>query len=265
MSNASSSLLNLLVGGTSAFNVTANGSLTSTGTLSGNTGLSTNGGVYAFSGLTVGTGVNYATPALRAAVTTTPIILSGGFDSNTASTSLGGIILKGANSSIGNGTVTAGGAVLQGGYITVTPYGGVYGMVQVMAGYLRGTAIATQGDIVCGTTTAFTVTDCPATTGTNIIGIAAGTASPVGVVVDGTVPVRLDAAMTAIGDIVCLSTTTAGLGHDNGTALCTNAGTQIGIIIANTGNGQFGPTGGSYGLTNSALSTTLPLVQLHFR
>ncbi len=135
------------------------------------------------------------------------------------------------------------------------------GAVQIQSAYLKGTAIAAVGDVVCGTTTAFTVKDCPITAATNVIGIADTTANPIGVVTNGIALVSLDGALTAIGDNVCLSTTTAGKGHDNASAgtACT-LGTSVGVIIADVGTitVQTGIT-----QTAIAMSTTLVLVELH--
>jgi hypothetical protein len=85
---------------------------------------------------------------------------------------------------------------------------------------------------------------------------------------EGTVPVRLDGALAAIGDLICVSATTAGLGHDNGATICP-AGTGIGVAVANSGTVLVGPTGAGTGsnilMQSVTLSTTLPLVALHFR
>jgi hypothetical protein len=136
------------------------------------------------------------------------------------------------------------------------------GPTQLGAGYLKGTAIAAVGDVVCGTTTAYTVTDCTHTgPGTNIIGIATSTTNPIGIVHDGQALVALDGALTAIGDNVCMGTTTDGKAHDNAsTSTACTLGTAIGVIIADSGTltGMSGDTTAAV-----AMSTTLVLVQLH--
>lgn len=160
-------------------------------------------------------------------------------------------------------SAAAGGlALLRGGMLTAaTPSGSALeGAAEVGGGYLKGTAIANVGDVVCATTTAFTVTDCAITPGTNIVGIATSTTNPIGVVSYGLVPVKLDGALTAIGDNVCMGTTTAGLAHDNGSTTTACAlGTGIGVIVADSGSFA-SMTGSTTG--NQTLSTTLVLVQL---
>ena len=176
----------------------------------------------------------------------------------------GGAIYQG-NDNSNNGSSTKGGyAILRGGELTnATPNAAALeGVSQVGSGYLKGSAIAAVGDIVCGTTTAFTVTDCPhSTIANNIIGIASSTSNPIGVVSYGLALVSLDGALTNIGDNVCMSTTTDGKGHDNGstTTACT-LGETIGVIVADSGTitQMSGSTTAA-----TAMSTTLPLVQLH--
>lgn len=128
-------------------------------------------------------------------------------------------------------------------------------------GYLKGTAVANVGDIVCATTTAFTVTDCPITPGVNIIGIATTTSNPIVVQTSGLMLVKLDGAITALGDTICMGTTTAGLGHDQGSgAVCTTAGTTIGVAVADSGT--ISVINGFDNFGSVAMSTTLVLVQL---
>lgn len=176
---------------------------------------------------------------------------------------VGGIQLFGANNSATTSAGFAGPAILSGGLLTAgTPNAAqLPGVTQIQQGYLKGTAVAAIGDIVCGTTTAFTVTDCPITPGTNVIGIANRTTNPISVVAYGQALVALDGAVTAIGDNVCESTTTAGKGHDNGstTTACV-LGSSIGVIVADSGTIEIA-TGTT--ITATAMSTTLALVQLH--
>jgi hypothetical protein len=172
------------------------------------------------------------------------------------------LILQGEDNSNTGSSTTGGLALLRGGILTAgTPSGSALeGGTEVGGGYLKGTAVANVGDVVCGTTTAFTVTDCPTTPGTNIVGIATSTTNPIGVVNYGLVPVKLDGALTAIGDNVCMGTTTAGLAHDNGSTTTACAlGTGIGVIVADSGTFA-SMTGSTTG--NQTLSTTLVLVQL---
>lgn len=175
----------------------------------------------------------------------------------------GGTVLFGANNAATTSGGQAGPLVLSGGLLTATTPNAAElpGVAQIQQGYLKGTAVAALGDIVCGTTTAFTVTDCPITPGTNVIGIANRTTNPISVVSYGQALVALDGAVTAIGDNVCASTTTAGKGHDNGSATtaCT-LGTSIGVIVADSGTIEIA-TGTT--ITATAMSTTLALVQLH--
>lgn len=173
---------------------------------------------------------------------------------------VGNGIFQGANNSSNGSSAKAGLALLQGGLLTnATPNAAALeGPAQVGSGYLKGAAIAAVGDVLCGTTTAYTLTDCSHTgPATNIAGIATSTTNPIGVVGNGEVPVATDNSAT-IGDIICMGTTTDGKGHDNGTTACL-VGQKIGIVIAVAGTVQ-----SMNGSTQSgvALSTTLPLVHL---
>jgi hypothetical protein len=194
---------------------------------------------------------------------TTAITIASGTGSSATNAAAPAFVAQGEDAS-NTGSSTAGGlALLRGGMLTAaTPSGlALEGGTEVGGGYLKGTAaIANVGDVVCGTTTAFTVTDCPTTPGTNIVGIATSTTNPIGVVSYGLVPVKLDGALTAIGDNVCMGTTTAGLAHDNGSTTTACAlGTGIGVIVADVGTFT-SMTGNTTG--TQTLSTTLVLVQL---
>lgn len=170
--------------------------------------------------------------------------------------------LGGDNSNTGAGA-RGGFGIFRGGMLTAAApnAAAIEGVSQLASGYLKGAAIAAAGDVVCATTTAFTVTDCASTPATNVIGIATNTSNPIGVVSYGLVLVSLDGALTAIGDNVCLSTTTAGKGHDNGsTTTACPLGQSIGVIVADVGT-VTQMSGASTAAT--AMSTTLPLVQLH--
>jgi hypothetical protein len=75
------------------------------------------------------------------------------------------------------------------------------GVVELGAGYLKST-VANIGDVVCGTTTAFTVTDCSKTgPAVNIVGIATSTSNPISVVADGLAPVKLGGSLANIAQI----------------------------------------------------------------
>jgi len=175
---------------------------------------------------------------------------------------LGAGIFQGGDNSSNGGAAKAGPGIIRGGLLTnATPNAtALEGVTQLGAGYLKGSAIAALGDVVCGTTTAFTVTDCSHTgPAVNIVGIANTTSNPIGVVSAGQALVKTDGAVT-IGDILCMGTTTDGQAHDNGTAACATAGTTIGVVIATSGTitQMSGTTTAS-----TAMSTTLPLVALH--
>jgi hypothetical protein len=175
---------------------------------------------------------------------------------------IGGSLVEGGHNSSANALAKSGWAILSGGLLTnATPNAAALeGVVQIQAGYLKGSAIANQGDVVCGTTTAFTVTDC-ALAATNVVGIADTTTNPIGVVAYGTALVKFDGAVT-LGDNACAppaSTGTAGLAHDNGTTVCPS-GQAVGVIVANSGTITIA-TGATQ--TAVAMSTTLALVQLH--
>jgi hypothetical protein len=254
MSGTSSSLITLQTGGTNMFSVSPSGGGYFAGTLFTNGAITTGAGIQANAA---------GQPIVRATATTINTIVTGGFDAAFAN---GSVIIKGAN----NPTVTAtsaGSAVLQGGYLSGANPVGNFGASEMMAGFLKGTAVANVEDVVCATNVQYAVTDCPVSALT-AVGIAVGTVSPIGVVMEGTVPVRLDGALAAIGDLICVSATTAGLGHDNGATICP-AGTGIGVAVANSGTVLVGPTGAGTGsnilMQSVTLSTTLPLVALHFR
>ncbi|HUY12410.1 MAG TPA: hypothetical protein VMX16_02115 [Terriglobia bacterium] len=85
------------------------------------------------------------------------------------------------------------------------------------------------GDIVCMSTTAQTVVDCPLA-GINWIGIAAGTTGSINVSTHGgTVSANFDAATVTAGDVACAPTVTAGKLHDNALTACA-AGQMVGVI-----------------------------------
>ncbi len=185
----------------------------------------------------------------------------GGVCTGTLTNVEGGAIFQGMdNSNTVSATAGGGFGILRGGMLTGASItaGAVEGVVQVGEGYCEScSVIAAVGDVVCGTATAFTVTDC-ATSASNIIGIATITSNPIGVVSYGLAIVKLDNAST-VGHTVCMSTTTVGEGHDNVLAACA-AGGAIGVVVANSGN-VIGMSGNT--TTSFAMGSTLPLVQLH--
>ncbi|MGO9123601.1 MAG: hypothetical protein ACLP6G_01805 [Terriglobales bacterium] len=169
---------------------------------------------------------------------------------------------KGSDNSSTGALATAGYAILRGGMLTAaTPNSSALeGVTELGSGYLKGTAVANIGDGVCGTTTAFTVTDCATTPQVNIIGIATSTSNPISVVADGVAPVKLSNTAT-IGHTVCMGTTTAGLASDSGgQGVCGTAGTSIGVVIATSGSVTVMSGNGT---TTVTLITGVPLVQLH--
>jgi hypothetical protein len=168
---------------------------------------------------------------------------------------------QGSDNSSNSAAAGAGFGIFRGGMLTnATPNAAALeGVTQLESGALKGTAVANLGDVVCATTTAYTVTDCPISGGGTISGIATSTANPIGYVHNGQALVKLDGALTAIGDWVGMGTTTAGLAHDYGTTGCPNTVNCIGVIIADSGS-PITATGATSGAT--AMSTTLPLVQL---
>jgi hypothetical protein len=198
---------------------------------------------------------------------TANITLCGGLALGQACTSntngtVGGIIVQGSDDSSTGSSTKSGYAILRGGLLTAASpnAAALAGAVQLGAGYLKGSAVAAVGDVVCGTTTAFTVTDCSHTgPAVNIVGIANSTSNPIGVVSAGQALVKTDGAVT-IGDILCMSATVDGQAHDNGTTACSTAGTTIGVVIATSGT-VTQMSGSS--TASTAMSTTLPLVALH--
>lgn len=264
MSANTSTLLNLSVGGANMFTVNPAGGATLNGTLNSGSVISSG-----FVSATANQAFRAAGfPALSAQGSSLQnIVVTGGVD-NTLTSTLGGLLVKGAHNLSNAAGATAGSAILEGGVINNVTAGAaaMQGTVEMAAGYTKGAAIAALEDVVCGTATQYQVTDCPASA-LNAVGIAVSTANPVVVIVEGTVPVQLDNTAT-LGDLVCVSTTTAGKGHDNGAVNCAQ-GLGIGIVIATAGAVVPAPVGGGVSGTGVwptvTLSTALPLVQLHFR
>lgn len=194
--------------------------------------------------------------------TTGNSVFTGGVATASSNGALGGATFQGSHNSSNGSSVKAGYNIVSSGILSnATPNAAALeGVVEIQAGYLKGTAIANVGDVVCGTTTAFTVTDC-ALAASNIVGIADTTTNPVGVIGYGTALVKFDGA-TTLGDTACGPPTaagTAGLAHDNGTTACV-LGSAVGVIIANSGT----ITVASATTTAAvAMSSTLALVQLH--
>jgi hypothetical protein len=246
VSGAGSTLLNLLVGGTSVYSISPQGNTTAAGTATAGTFASTS---------TTGPALKVANTSgasINATVPTALITIAGGTDAVNNGIS-GAFIGRGANNSSSVAAASAGSAYLQGGSLTTAGSAGSFGLVQVDAYYWRGT-IANSGDVVCQTTTAYTVSDCAVTPAVNVIGVVSGTiGNPAQVAIEGTAGVHIDNTAT-IGDFICLSTTTAGLGHDNGAVICPTAGAQVGIVTAVSGTPD-----------SITLSTTFPAVTLHFR
>ncbi len=191
----------------------------------------------------------------------TNLVFSGGQSTVSSGSAVGGAIFKGSDDTSSGSGSNGGYAIFRGGMLTnASPNAAALeGVPQLAMGALKGSAIANVGDVLCGTTTAFTVTDCATTPAVNVVGIATATANPVSYVSNGNALVHLDGALTALGDIVCVSTTTAGSGHDNGTAECATPGAHIGVIVADSGTIT---TASGNTTASTAMSTTLPLVAL---
>jgi hypothetical protein len=167
----------------------------------------------------------------------------------------------GDNSNVGAAT-TAGSAVFRAGELTnATPNAAALeGVVQLGSGALKGAALAAFGDAAQSTTTAFTVTDASHTTPIlPILGCVNSIANPIGLVGFGQALCKIDSAVAAIGDVICMGNTTDGNAHDNGTAMCLKPGSLVGTVIADSGTINT-MAGSSTALT--AMSTTLVLVQL---
>jgi hypothetical protein len=200
---------------------------------------------------------------IQSTANNTNLQVYGGIGTASVAGAAGGLQLQGSANSSTSSSAKGGFTVLSAGLLSnASPNAAaLMGVVQVQEGYLKGSAIANLGDVVCGTTTQFTVTDCPLAA-VNVIGIADTTSNPIGVITHGLALVKLDAAITAIGDVVCAppaSTGTAGLAHDNGTTACA-LGSALGTIVADSGTITIA-TGGT--TTATAMSTTLVLVSLH--
>jgi hypothetical protein len=205
----------------------------------------------------------FQAPNYQGVSSTSDTDYNGGQDASAAGQVSSGIF-RGSDNPSTSASAIAGSGVLRGGMLTgASVAGALSGEPQVIGGFLKGTAVANVGDVVCGTTTAFTVTDCSHTgPQVNIMGIATSTANPIGVVSDGQSLVKTDGAVT-IGDTLCIGTTTDGLAHDSGgQGACATAGASIGVVIATSGNAR-NCEGACTVVTSVAMSTTLPLVQLH--
>jgi hypothetical protein len=192
----------------------------------------------------------------------TNISVQGGLGASSAGGNVGGLSLDGSNNSSAASAAKAGYTILMGGLLTAaTPNAAaLQGVLQLGAGALKGSAIAAVGDVLCASTTAYTITDCSHTNpSVNIIGIASSTAAPISYIHDGQMLVKTDGAVT-IGDILCMGTTTDGQAHDNGTNACPVPGAYIGTVLATSGTLTIASGSGT---AATAMSTTLPLVQLH--
>lgn len=201
-----------------------------------------------------------ATPTFQGLLNTTPVNVCSGICS-TGANGLGPALLLNAEDVTGTGSASVGGtAILRGGIASnATPNAAALaGPAQVAAGALKGSAIANVGDVICGTTTAETVTDCPLGAN-NVVGIATTTAAPVTYVSNGVTVVKTDNA-TTIGDVICGPSVTAGLAHDNGTSPCP-PGAYIGTVMQNAGTNAVAIASGLSTATATPAST-LPLVQL---
>lgn len=253
---ANSNPLNILnATGASVFAVNTVGSVTASGALTTSTNVNANSGIVSTT--------RVQSPAYTSSATGSPAVFQGGVDGN-ATSALGAATFRGAdNANNTSGAAVAGLTLLRGGILSSgnANAAAMYGATEIASGYTVPAALGATGDVVCSTTTQFQVVDCP-TGAVNVIGIASTTGNPMIVVTYGTAPVRLTAAGT-LGHTICLSATTAGQATDSGgTAACPTAGAQIGVIVATAGNILIG-SGTS--TATVALSTTYPLVQLHFR
>jgi hypothetical protein len=207
-------------------------------------------------------GLTRAAGAYEGTTTAINTVLAGGQQTASNNGAVGGVLEQGSDNSNAGTSATAGYNILRGGILTAaTPgAGALEGMTQVGAGAIKGSAIANVGDVVCGTTTSYTVTDCP-TGAVNVLGIATSTTNPIAYVSYGDALVKLDTALTALGDIICAPPTggTAGLAHDNGSSPCTTS-MYLGTVKSDSGT-ITGMSGNTTAAT--AMSTTLPQVQLH--
>ena len=137
----------------------------------------------------------------------------------------GNLTLRGGNGAAGAG----GNLILQAG----TSTSGSQGMLQMVDAW-KGTATVNQA--VCSSATSETVANCAAGAMANLIGIAQTATTPIQVVTTGTALVVSDNNAT-VGDKICLSTTVAGQGHDQGSIPCT-PGTRLGIVKSITEGGS---------------------------
>jgi hypothetical protein len=182
--------------------------------------------------------------------------------SNTNGT-VGGITVQGSDNSSNGASAKAGYAIYRCGALTnATPNAAALpGVCQLVEELEKGSAVANVGDVVCMGTVAFQVTDCSHTGPvTNIIGIASSTSNPISVVVEGDALVKVSNT-AAIGDYVCWTGAagTDGVPVDNGTTACA-AHQNVGIVVAISGT--LTQSSGT-GTASTAMSTSLPLVQLH--
>jgi hypothetical protein len=137
------------------------------------------------------------------------------------------------------------------------------GLVQIGAGFFGTTGAAFN--VVCGTSgTGYNVVDC-ASGSTNVIGVATNATAPLGVVVQGMVPVNMDGSSFTVGDVVCLSATVAGQGHDNGTTACASTAT-LGVLVSSSGTvSTMGTSSGALTTGSQLLTSTQAVVLLHIK
>jgi len=158
--------------------------------------------------------------------------LQGG--SQTASTGVigsgGALLVAGGNRSSTSASLAAGGVTVEPGQQTGSG-GGAQGAVVVYQSFKTSGSPA-AGDVMCMTSTASTVQDCPAGAFAKA-GILSATGSPAYAAVAGSLVTANFDGTPVTGDQACLPPTSAGTAgklHDGGTATACPLGQAFGVI-----------------------------------
>lgn len=224
------------------------------------------------SGGCTSTALKITSSAISSITSTQAVTYQGGLDAS-ANAALGGAIARAADQSGAGGSSSAGGNVLlragnnagtnaasRGGSVQVTPgtssAGGVQGDLILDNVYFTGGGTTTQWFLQCPAS-ARTVNNCGAFP-ENWLGVADTTNSVSTMIHVAPSQTAISASAAAtVGHSVCAGSTAGKVTDSGGTTTCTNAqGSQVGIVVAVTGNFVLGDG------TTVALSTTLPLVQM---
>lgn len=183
-----------------------------------------------------------------AAVRGGDIVGSGG-----ASSAGGFLLLRGGNSVATNAASQAGSVLIVSGQSTGATQG-LQGFTQIGQAYIKG-ATVTQWNLQCASA-AMTVADCAASP-VNWLGVAekVNTNTVVMLLSPSLSPINASAAVT-LQHTVCAGSTAGKVTDSTGTALCSTAGTTVGIVVATSGTWTLADG------TSVTATTTLPVIQM---